>query len=167
MHFGFWLDAVAEDFVAHQLKYISDEASFHNILRDEAVADDDRTFVVDPLNPGIPAGRVLNLSRERDKEIYALLEGIRADPNLASIFAGRSPSAIRAALLCKYPRILDLIDGWSMKYKLTLEDLDVLSDTEEYLVALQKRLRENNSMNERSLCGIYREHLVVHGEGGR
>jgi len=166
MHFGFWLDAVAEDFAAHQLKYINDEASFHNILRDEAIADDERTYTVDPLNFCIPAGRVLNLSRERDKEIYALLEEIRADLGLSAMFDTSAPAEMRVALRSQYPGILDVIDGWSMKYKLTLEDLDVLSDTEEYLVALQKRLRENNSMNERSLCGVYHEYLVVRGAAG-
>ena len=60
MHFGFWLDAVAEDFAAHQLKYINDEASFHNILRDEAIADDAGTYTVDPLNLG---GRTLDYPR--------------------------------------------------------------------------------------------------------
>jgi len=163
MHFGFWLDAIAEDFAAHQLKYINDEASFHNILRDAAIEDDERTYKVDPLNPGIPAGKVLNLSRERDKEIYVLLERIRADVGLFAAFEAGSPAGMRAALGDRYPHILGVIDGWSMKYKLTLEDLDVPSDTDEYLIALQKRLRENNSMNEQLLCGFYYEYLAVHG----
>ena len=167
MHFGFWLDAVAEDFAAHQLKYINEEASFHNILRDEAIADDDRTYKVDPLNPGIPAGKVLNLSRERDKEIYALLEVIRGNTDLVALFDSEAPAEMCFALERRYPHILDIVDGWSMKYKLTLEDLDVLSDTEEYLAAIRSRLRVNNSMNERSLCSVYREYLVVHdGKGG-
>jgi pyruvate,water dikinase len=166
MHFGFWLDAVAEDFAAHQFKYISERASFHNILRDEAIAEEERTFKVDPLNPGIPAGKVLNLSRERDKEIYALTEEIRSSAGLRGVFEAGDSALVRAGLLDRYPEILRVIDGWSMKYKLTLEDLDVLSDTDEYICALQVRLREDNSMRAQALCGVYHEYLAVRGGRG-
>ena len=69
MHFGFWLDAVVEEYAFRQLRYINNDASFHKILRDESIRGLPRQYCVDPRNPGVPPGKILNLSREREKEI--------------------------------------------------------------------------------------------------
>ncbi len=162
MHFGFWLDSVVEEFAFRQLRYISNEGSLHNVLRDEAVADMPRDFWVDPLNPAIPAGRLLNLSREKEKEIYALMETVRSEPALQNAFLGDSAS-VRTILATQHPDILAVIDDWSMRYKMTLEDLDVLSDTDEYLGDLRTKLLNNTAMSQEMLSNVYHAYLDVQG----
>lgn len=163
MHFGFWLDSVVEEFAFDQLRYISNAASFHNVLREEAAADLPRDYRVDPLNPSIPAGRILNLSREKEKEVYALLETIRSTPELRLVFENDDPVLIRRALEASYPQALATIERWSMRYKLTLEDLDVLSDADEYLADLRKRIQTNSTMSLEMISNIYQAYLKVHG----
>jgi phosphohistidine swiveling domain-containing protein/isopentenyldiphosphate isomerase len=164
MHFGFWLDSVVEEFAFQQLRYISNEGSFHKVLREEAIAGIPRDFIVDPLNPAIPAGKLLNLTREKEKEIYALLEIIRCTPDLLAIFDNKEPSSIHRSLETTFPGVLATIERWSMRYKLTLEDLDVLSDTDEYISEICKKIKNNSSMSEEMISNIYRNYLKVHGQ---
>lgn len=164
MHFGFWLDSVVEEFAFEQLRYITNEGSFHNVLRDESVADLPDDYMVDPQNPDIPAGRILNLSREKEKEMHALLELIRSNPELSGVFESVLPDSMAGVLGARFPEVLRIIDSWSMKYKMTLEDLDVLSDTQEYLSDIQRRIRSGSSMNEDMLLSIYHAYLKSHGQ---
>lgn len=164
MHFGFWLDSVVEEFAFEQLRYITNEGSFHNVLRDEAVADLPTDYMVDPQNPDIPAGKILNLSREKEKEIHALLELIRSNPGLSGFFEHTAPDSMVGVLGSDFPEIMRVIDSWSMKYKMTLEDLDVLSDTQEYLVDIQRRIRSQSSMNEDMLLSIYHAYIKSYGQ---
>ena len=146
MHFGFWLDCVVEDIAQRQLRYIRNDGSFHNVLRDEAVADPDKDYRVDPQSSWIPPGKILYLLRQRDKAMFALLERIRGNPDLRAAFAAERPSEVCKVLAERFPSDFQVISGWSMRYKLTREDLDLPSDTEEYLSLLRKMLDEDSTM---------------------
>jgi hypothetical protein len=163
MHFGFWLDSVVEEFAFQQLRYITNEGSFHKALREEAVADMPLDYRVDPQNPAIPAGKILNLSREKEKEVYALMETVRGNPRLRLVFSNEDQQAIRRSLESDFPEVFATIERWSMRYKLTLEDLDVLSDTDEYLADLRKGFQNNSVISEGMITNIYRAYLKIHG----
>lgn len=163
MHFGFWLDSVVEEFAFRQLRYISNDASFHKVLREESIRDLPRDYRVDPLNPGIPAGKILNLSREREKEVYALLEAVRSKPDLQAVFKEDDPASIRTTLQTRFPQTYALIERWSLRYKLTREDIDVLTDTDEYIAEICKRIHNRSSMSAEMLSNILRDFRKVQG----
>ena len=167
MHFGFWLDCVVEDIAQRQLRYIRNDGSFHNVLRDEAVADPDKDYRVDPQSSWIPPGKILYLSRQRDKAMFALLERIRGNPDLRAAFAAERPSEVCKVLAERFPSDFQVISGWSMRYKLTREDLDLPSDTEEYLSLLRKMLDEDSTMPVSLLSVVYQEHLRTHDALGQ
>ncbi|NQU17783.1 MAG: hypothetical protein HQ564_06915 [Candidatus Saganbacteria bacterium] len=158
MHFGFWLDAIVGKFSFDQLKYVSDEGAFHNFLREEAAADWLCDETIDPNRPDTPKRKVMNLSRQKDKKIYALLEQIRSTTHLLNIFLG-STSDIEEKLRKHHPHILDYIEQWSNQYKLNNENLLVLSDTPEYLIDLQRRLKTANNISPDMLLNFYLLHL--------
>ncbi len=162
MHFGFWLDSVVESFACRQLRYIRNDGSFHNVLRDEAIADLDTDFHVDPKSPWMPSGKLLNLSRQRDKEVFALLERIRSEPRLRPVFTTGRPKAVREVLEHRFPSEFKIISDWSAKYKLTRENLNQMSDTVEYLLLIRKMLRAGSTMPVTMLSVIYQEHLCMH-----
>jgi phosphohistidine swiveling domain-containing protein len=166
MHFGFWLDSVIEEFAFRQLRYVSNEGAFHRILREESVRDLPRDYRVDPLNDGVIAGKLLNLSREREKECYALIEAVRADPRLRAVFEIEDLGLLNATLKNDFPEIYGIIDRWSGRYKLTREDLDVLSDMDEYLGQIRARIRSGSSMSADMLNGILRTFLQIHSLQG-
>ncbi len=163
MHFGFWLDAIVEEFAFRQLRYISNDASFHKVLREEAIRDLPRLYRVDVLNPGVPAGKILNLTREREKEIYAFIETVRSNPCLRLVFENGEPASLRATLETRFPEAYARIDCWSMRYKLTLEDIDVLSDTDEYIAEIRKRLQTGSSMSAEMLAVLLKDVLETYG----
>jgi phosphohistidine swiveling domain-containing protein len=162
MHAGFWLDCVVESFAARHLRNVSNASSLHNRLRDEAVAGDDPEFRVDPLSPWMPTGRLLNLSRHRDRAKFALLEHIRSKPALAGLFAQGRRMKLRKELEQHFPDEFKTICEWSMRYKLTREDLDVASDTDEYLARIRKNLSANSTMPPAMLSLIYQDYLRKH-----
>jgi len=148
MHFGFWLDTVVGRAAWDQLKYISDEGAFHNFMRDRAIMGLPKEKSVDPLRRDVPAGKVLNLTLNKDKEIYSVLEIIRSHPDLAELFINKEIDVIREQLNKINPSIFTTIDSWSMKYKNVIEHLDVFSDTDKYLMDLKNRIHEANSIGE-------------------
>lgn len=164
MHFGFWLDVVVEKFAAEQLQYISDDGSFHNMLRSEAVADRERLVSVDPLRSDVPKGKVLFLSRNKDKEIYAVLERIRSEGRAVQAFDRAETAQVRDGLREASPAIYETIDAWSMRYKNVKEDLNCSSDTDEYVVDLQRRLRTANALSLGALANCYRVYVGEHGK---
>jgi len=142
MHFGFWLDVSVDYLYASaQLKYIAED--FHPALMEEAVRGSRTDRRIAPDRMDVPAGDVLDLSRAKDREMYAVLERLRADPPLLALMAGAGKPAWQENGLRQHaPDLFARIEGWSMKYKKFSEHLDRLSDTEDYLSDLGARLRD-------------------------
>ncbi len=155
MHFGFWLDAVVDGYASRHLKYISNEGSFHNFLRSEAAAEGVGE-IIDPYRGDLQAGKILLLSRNKDKEIYSVLERIRSDSALAGIFQSDDSGKIKHELSVMGPEIMSTIDGWSMRYKHVREHLQDESDTEEYIDDIKLRLRSAGFAPLGELANFYR-----------
>lgn len=165
MHFGFWLDSVVDGLASRQLRHISDDGAFHSMLRSEAVAGREETESIDPLRPDVPPGRVLYLSRNKDREIYAVLESIRENPLAVRAFGSSDPVRIREELMAAAPEIYRKIDAWSMRYKSEKEHLDHLSDTGEYLKDLKERIENASVPSPGMLANFYRAYISRHGKG--
>jgi hypothetical protein len=76
MHIGFWIDVIVEErFVAPQLQYVN--PALHNFLRNQAVRGMKRDDSIAPERADVPKGKVLYLSRMKDRAIYEVLERIR------------------------------------------------------------------------------------------
>ncbi len=155
MHMGFWLEAIVENTVVNdQLKYIDKE--FHDVLRNLAAEDLPRNERIHPYRADIPGGKVLNLTSNKDKEIYALLEDIRSNAKLVEIFSNKDMEVLEENLKKEFAGVYEVIEGWSMKYKSTSEDLARLSDTEEYIRDIHERLMQDNEIGVELLADYYR-----------
>jgi phosphohistidine swiveling domain-containing protein len=166
MHFAFWLDVLVDHLmVVPQLQYIQTE--YHNLLRNTAIHDLPAGAPMDPERLDLPTGRILNLSRQKDKEIYAALEAIRSDRTLMKLFEQETVQGLERRLRQQDHPLIRVIDTWSMRYKKAKEHLDSLSDTDEYLEDLQSRLRAENTMSTELVAGYYAEHKRQSAEAGR
>ncbi len=164
MHFGFWLDVTTNRFVNEQLQYISDEGSFHNVLRSEALQGMERDASVDPLRPEAARGKNAYLTRNKDQEIYAVLERIRSDHRVAVAFERLEAAGLRPWLEASAPEIIRTIDAWSMRYKLVKEHLDSPSDTNDYLEDLRRRLLNADVPSREILANYFRAYADEFGE---
>jgi phosphohistidine swiveling domain-containing protein len=136
MHFGFWLDTVIEAEAAAHMRYVkNNEGSLHQVFRQIAAAD-------------LPDGTILHLTEEREIEIRAVVDSITASPELHDLFtAGEHPLTapeIRAILDTRFPALLETIASWSIRYKLTREDIDVFDDSDEYIDEIRDRLSQQH-----------------------
>jgi len=146
MHFAYWLNACVDRlYVFDQLEGI--DSSFQDMFKDVAV------------KALLPEERV-DLSREKDKEMYALLEQIRFNSELRALFTTlHDAETIELGLDRHFPKILDTIHSWSLKYKATSEDLDRLSDTREYIAQLRERLIKGDSLGLKSIAVWYQTYV--------
>ncbi len=155
MHMGFWLDAIVENTVVNdQLKYIDKE--YHDVLRNVAVEDLPREESIHPNRADIPGGKVLNLTSNKDKEIYAVLEHIRSDVMLVNTFSKDNIEDIKSDLNTNF--VYNIIDGWSKKYKCTSEDIMLPSDTDEYIIDIKGRLKEADELDLYLLANFCRRY---------
>ena len=145
MHFAYWLNgSVNINYVFNQQDYIN--RGFHEMFREMAIAE-------------LPEDKKVDLSRQKDKEFFAVLERIRSNPSLINIFEKEETDDFSGVLASQYPDIFAIIDGWSMKYKKGREHFDVLSDTEEYLRDVQDRLKKAIMPPLELVISIYKEYL--------
>jgi phosphohistidine swiveling domain-containing protein len=157
MHIGFWIDAIVEEHLAiQQLKYVN--PAIHNLLRNEAVGFDDFQERISSRSD-VPAGRVLNLSRAKDRAIYACLEIIRSTPRLRHAFAHEDSETLMRMLPTIAPELFMAIEQWSMRFKRTDEDLRNPSDTKAYLEDISERLLCGSTISEDLLVAACVEYL--------
>ncbi|MBP7056771.1 MAG: hypothetical protein KBB52_07955, partial [Candidatus Omnitrophica bacterium] len=162
MHFGFWLDVTVTHLFAHdQLRYVNSQ--YHQILQNEAVRDLPQEETVDGNRPDVPHGKILKLSRIKDKEIGALVERIWNDPRLLAIIELRDTQDIISKLRADYPSVLELIDGWSHRFKETSEHLDELSDTTDYIEDIRGRVMAGNTVRSEFIASLCLAHMERYG----
>ncbi len=160
MHIGFWLDVIVdENLVRPRLVYLHKE--LHPYLRDVAVSDILPSGSINPFRSDIKPGWVLELSRAKDKEIYALLERIRRTPSAVAAFELNNDNRVDAAaaiaqrLEMGAPEILNAVRGWSDKYKETREHIELLDDTPRYLMDLHGRLKSGATIGIPLLARLF------------
>ena len=88
---------------------------------------------------------------------------IRSNPHLRAVIENEDLASVRTTLEACFPDAYATIDCWSMRYKLTLEDIDVLSDTDEYLGEIRKRLQNGSSMSPELLSSVFQNFRHTHG----
>lgn len=162
MHIGFWIDAITEQlFVEPQLQYVN--PSLHNFLRNEAVKGIAHEDLIAPGRPDVPGGKVLYLSRSKDRSIYEVLERIRANPQAIRDCVQKAPEKIERSLSATDNTLLREVSSWSERFKRTSEDLRVLSDTSGYLKDIRERLLQGSTMSGELVAAFCLEHLDAHG----
>ena len=126
MHMAYWLNAAVDTlFVFDQFKYIRRE--WHEMVKNMSIA-------------GLPKSKQADLSRNKDCELYSMLERIRSDEGLANVFSNKDTEGLKQDMKVRFPQVLTEVDSWSTKYKKTKEHFDLLCDTDEYLKDLHLRL---------------------------
>ena len=157
MHIGFWLDVTVTHLFAHdQLRYITPE--YANVLKEEASKDLPKDETVDEKRKDVPKGKILKLSRVKDREITALVERIWGNPELALSFANLDNKLLEKELAERYPEEMSVLEGLSLRFKATSEHLDDLSDTKGYLDDIRGRVTEGITLNDEfiaALCMAY------------
>ncbi|NQT32485.1 MAG: hypothetical protein HQ594_02290, partial [Candidatus Omnitrophica bacterium] len=145
MHFAFWLNACIDTlFVFDHLKYV--DPLYREPLRNVSVED-------------LPPEERVNISRNKDLEIYSLLEIIRGKPQLRAIFTLEDTSDIISRLRAEFPDALKTVESWSNKYKKASEDIRILSDTDEYIVDLKARLERATVAPSELVAYYYKKYL--------
>lgn len=148
MHFAYWLNATLNiNYLPEQIASINPE--FQDIFRTVAAHD-------------LPEEERIDVSRNKDREIFVVLETIRANPVLEQAFLSWDPKFSQTPAID--PDLLARIEGWSHKFKKESENILDFSDTFKYLVDLKERL-ERGLIAQREL--ILQQFEFLKDEKGR
>jgi len=163
MHAGFWIDVTVTHLFAHdQLRYINSQ--YGEALREEAVHDLPKNESVDESRPDVPPGKILKLSRVKDREIAALVERVWNRPRLVETFGSADHEQLKAVLASDHQDILDIVDSWSVRFKETSEHLDELSDTDAYLEDIRGRVMNGTTIKPDTIASWCRAYIDEKGE---
>jgi phosphohistidine swiveling domain-containing protein/8-oxo-dGTP pyrophosphatase MutT (NUDIX family) len=162
MHIGFWLDATVNHIFGYdQLRYVT--PAYRNIMKDAAAKEFPRDVSIDARRKDVPKGKVLKLSRQRDREMYVVMERIWSDRGTFEIFESPRVTILRKDLKARNPHLFEWIDGWSMRFKKVSEHLDELSDTDAYLLDLRDRAMAGKSIELGFLVSLCLKYQETHG----
>ncbi len=163
MHFGFWLDVTVTHLFAHeQLRYVNPQ--YYQVLKEEASFDLPATETIDDKRPDVQAGKILKLSRVKDKEMGALVERIWSDRKLLELFELEDAASISNRLSALYPGTLGTIEEWSNRFKETSEHLDELSDTTAYIEDIKGRVMTGNTVRPEFIASLCLAYMEKHGQ---